>query len=358
VLDQHGAPVTRADIWRAGGDAQSTPTDRDGAFVLQLPPADACELHVEPPQPNTGWAGGLAHVVEPGQTAVTLVLRRRPVGRAELEVELVDAGGRPLEPRRTALTRRGDGDSTWHPATGVIGRVTARDLAPGAWTLRVEPTRGCELAADFTVATDGEVVRLTLTQPNAGTVHGEITFGDGAARGSPVELGTAPGSAAARFVAGAGQQLLLRGQRLRLDPAAGLAFTVEDVDPSRPLALTAESDGAGGDAEVRVAAGGTASVRVVLRPRGRLLIRSRAPFVGDGLSFQLRRPGGEWGELVRCAGLAGRTELWSAPMSTGAWEWRLRLPTRGGDNRGGADWLDGVVAVGADTAGVIELPGG
>jgi hypothetical protein len=58
---------------------------------------------------------------------------------------------------------------------------------------------------------------------------------------------------------------------------------------------------------------------------------------------------------MRCEGLAGRTDLIRFPVTPGQWEWRLLLPTRGDDNRGGG-WRHGSCEALAGKRAVIEVP--
>jgi hypothetical protein len=291
----------------------------------------------------------------PGQTDVTLVLQRLPAARSDLEVTLVDAMGRPLEARQVVLVRQGDGDGLWHPASAVIGRITASGLPPGDWSLAVEPVSGCRMAAQFTVPPEGEAVRLQLVQPLAGSAHGEVQVGDGTPPAT-VELGFGEGAQQARFVAVAGQELLGKGSGLRLRPEAGLAFTIADVDPSRPLVVVARAGESGGQVQLRVPAGGEGSFRIRLAPLATLVLRSVGPLECDRLLFQLRQPGGHWGEHMRFEGLAGRTELLAWPVPAGSWEWRLRLPTRGADNRGTAVWHQGTCELAAGARTAVDVP--
>lgn len=355
IVDQDGRPVAGAITWLVGGDDEGIRSGTDGTFTMPVPPAAARVLHVWPPEPSTAWAGGIDHLLLPGQNAVTLVLERLPRDRSALEVEVLDAQGAPLESARVALGRSSSRDALWHPATATIGHITASDLRPGDWSLLVEPTRGCELRTTFAVAPGGETVRLRLVQPLPASVRGEALLDERVAPPAQVELAFREGSQRARFVAAAGQELLTDGHRLRLDPRAGLTFTVVDVDPSRPLAVVAECEGCSGDAEVRAVAGGDTALRVLLQPRATMQLHSAAPFASDRVLLQLRRPEGAWAESMRCEGLAGRTDLIALPVTAGAWEWRLQLPTRGLDNRTGARWQEGTFTVAPGATAVVDV---
>ncbi|HEX5052997.1 MAG TPA: sigma-70 family RNA polymerase sigma factor [Planctomycetota bacterium] len=355
IVDQHGKPVARALAWLVGGDAQGTASAADGTLSMAVPPAAARVLHVWPPDPSTAWAGGIDHLLAPGQNAVTLVLERLPRDRSSLEVEVVDAQGSALEPARVALQHEHDRDSLWHPATAIIGHITASDLPPGDWSLLVEPTQGCELLRTFTVPPGGDTVHLRLVQPLPASAHGEVVLDDGAAAPPHIELTFRDGSQRARFVAAAGQQLLTDGHRLRLDPRTGLAFTVVDIDASRPLAVVAESDGCSGDADVRARPTGDTAFQVHLRPQATMQLRSAEPFASDRVLLQLRRPDAAWAEPMRCEGLGGRTELIALPVTAGAWEWRLQLPTRGDDNRAGACWQHGTFTVLPGATAIVDV---
>jgi hypothetical protein len=59
---------------------------------------------------------------------------------------------------------------------------------------------------------------------------------------------------------------------------------------------------------------------------------------------------------MRCEGLLGRTDLLVFSVGAGAWEWRLRLPTRGADNRGGSAWREGRCEAPPGGKMVIDVP--
>lgn len=357
IVDQDGRPVAGAYAWLVGGDPQSVQSAADGTFAMPVPPASPRVLHVWPPDPDSAFAGGLDHLLAPGQSTVTLVLTRLPPDRSALEVEVTDAQGRPLDLSRVALERQHDGSGVWHPATATIGRITASDLPPGDWSLRLDPAHGPELTTTFRVPPGGETVHLQLLQPLAGSAHGEVQLADdGSAPPAEIDVYFRDGGQRARFQAADGQQLLTDGRRLRLDPRLGLDFVIVDVDPSRPLAVVAETESCSADAEVQVTAGVDAAMRLCLRPRAQLQLHSDRPFASDRLSLQLRRPGAPWGEPVQCEGLCGRTDLVAVPVPAGTWEWRVALPTRGDDNRDGAGWQTGRCDVAPGATAVITLP--
>lgn len=342
VIDQRGEPVVGAMIWLAGGDDDGTPSAADGSFRMPMLPGAVHLLQVSPPEPQSSWRGRVEHVLAPGQDSVTLVLTRLPRDRSQLEVEIVDAAGKPLEAARVMLVRDEDSLGLWHPATAVIGHVTAGGLAPGEWSLRIDPTRGCELLSHFTVPPGGEAVQLQLVQPTGASAHGEVVPDAGAGElPAHVDLHFGEGDQRARFVAAAGQELLADGRMLRLDPRRGLGFAVVDVDPSRPLSITADGGELRGAVTANLTPGGDAMLRLPLRAAAKLRLCSQQPFAGDRLLLQLRRPGGPWGEPMRCEGLHGRTVLIDLPITAGDLEWRVRLPSAGADNRSAAHWQSG-----------------
>ncbi len=113
--------------------------------------------------------------------------------------------------------------------------------------------------------------------------------------------------------------------------------------------------GVGAETEVLVDILGETQVQLVLRPLAHLLVRSTTPFLGDGLQLQFRRRGGAWGERLGFWDLGGRTDLVTRNLPAGDWEWRLRLPTRGDDNRATV-WREGSVQVGLGPTATIDVP--
>ena len=97
------------------------------------------------------------------------------------------------------------------------------------------------------------------------------------------------------------------------------------------------------------------ALRIRLAPMATLQLRSATRLDSDRLVLQLRRPDGAWGEPIRCEGLAGRTQLLAWSVLPGVWDWRLRLPTRGADNRGSAAWHQGRCEVAAGAEAAIEV---
>ncbi|HEX6811651.1 MAG TPA: sigma-70 family RNA polymerase sigma factor [Planctomycetota bacterium] len=354
IVDEDNRPVAGANVWISGDDGQSTPSDRDGRFRMPVPPASARVLSVQPPEPSSAWLGHVEHLLLPGQSTVTLVLTRHARGRARLDVELLDPQGKLLEPRDVTLARE-DGPTTEHPATGTIGRITADGLTPGEWTLRVEPTNGCELLARFRVQPD-EDVSLRLQQPMPASARGDVVF-DVPPGQQPerVDVFFTAGGQRARFLDEKGQPLP-QGRRLRLRTADGLGFSLADADPTRVLSISAEAGDYAGEAHVHFDRSAEARVRIVVRALARVHLRSAAPLLADNLMLQFRRRGEAWGESLHFRGLAGRTDLIDWKLPAGEWEWRLRLPTRGDDNRTASPWHDGRFEVAAGAGARIDVP--
>jgi hypothetical protein len=321
---------------------------------MPVTPSSPTLLHVYPPDPTSAWLGAVEHTVAPGQVSVTLVLERLPRGSADLEVVMRDAAGAPLDAKRVALTRDSGLDGLEHPATATIGLVTASDLHAGAWTLLVEPAHGCEVVVHFQVAGDRERVQLEVQQAESTTIDGVLVFEPPDRRPDEIVVGFGTGQQA-RFVAAEGQEAIAGGHALRIRPAANASFRVDDVDPSRPIVLSAAANGVGGEVEVGTAASGPVRVTLPVRPLATVRLVSAAPFAGC-LLLQFRRGGGAWGDPQRVLGLTGETRLLELPVPAGSIEWRLRLPTSGADNRTGARWHEGRLELVPGGTAEIRVP--
>jgi RNA polymerase sigma-70 factor (ECF subfamily) len=342
VTDQNGRAVVRAHVWLDDVDT-AIETDGYGEFRGPIRADRPILVRVSPPAPDSAWDGPIDHVVAAGQREVALTLTRRAEGRATLDARVLDASGAPLDGQRAVLCRDGAVDGLQQPATATIGRVTAASLSPGTWTLRVVPAHGCEVFTRFTVSADGERIEPLLQQSAGVAVDGEVRFEPADQMPRRVTLGFANVSQGAHFVAREGQAPNEGRSSLTLDPASGASFRIEDVDPSRPLVVVASAENAGGRSAWSAGAA-NAPMTIVVRPLATIRLTSSTPLHG-ALLLQLRRPGEEWDEPIRYLGLAGQVKSFEHPVLAGTFEWRLRVPTRGADNHGGAAWQSGAFTV-------------
>lgn len=341
VVDQAGDAVAGASV---RVEENTVETGEDGSFRTTVWPDRAMSIQVEPPSAGIGWNGPVEHVVLGGQRAVTITLTRLPGRRSSLDARLLDANGAPLDGQTVQLRRDDDGQQLDHPATLTIGRVTAGDLVPGDWSLRIVARQGCALACSFTVRGDGAPIEISLRQQHAITVHGDIVFEPAAAALARLELAFSPAGQPARFAVGTGQRSNHDRTILTLDAGAARAFYVYDVDPSRPLVVVASADGFTGEGTLRPEERSNGRLRVVVRPAARVRVLADEAFQGTML-LQLRRSGGEWEEPVRYWGRAGRVELLTFQVPGGSYEWRARSPSRGAGNATAARWQAGTLTV-------------
>ncbi len=357
VQDQDGQPISGVHVScvRTGAASIVGRTDERGRFRLEgLRAGVLHELSVSPPGP--AWQRPEHHYARPEDSSITLIVQRRPPGRARLHARLLDARGVALDPgSRIRLLRRDDGErGLAHPATGTIGAIRASGLSAGLWVLRCRPPRGHAIEHEFAVAPGIELVELQLRQRPAAQLRGVVTVEAGSMpapsrlrmrfagvhRGRWAEMSTSPWL---RAIDGG----------MEIDLEAGSTFAVGDVDPTRSLHIVAEEEAWAG--MVRWQPGMTEPLRLVVRPVAHVVLRSEVPWPWPEVVLQWSRDGIEWDEPLHVGGVSGKTELLTWPRPAGRWHWRVRAPSVGRDNRAAPAARSGALDLGAGGETVLWL---
>ncbi|MFY9341096.1 MAG: hypothetical protein WAT39_01315 [Planctomycetota bacterium] len=134
-------------------------------------------------------------------------------------------------------------------------------------------------------------------------------------------------------------------------PASERELEVVGAQPDTEFSLCVVDDAVVGDVAVKVAAGGTAMVTLVLHDAGKLAFASREPAAFDLLLVHWQLPGGTFSSGQQLFGCRGRTELGSVAAPVGAIGWRVGYQVHGGEMRR----QQGRVTVAAGVPGRVVL---
>ncbi|MEW6431079.1 MAG: carboxypeptidase-like regulatory domain-containing protein [Myxococcota bacterium] len=167
VVDEAGNPVSDAEVWVQDDDrdADSTTTDQDGRFEL--------ELRMPGVVPLVAWSTTHGRGTATGRSGepVVVTLRRGAV----LELELRDVDGTPIS-ESVRLRGVDNGENQWAQVEVPLSRIAG--LEPGRWELSVTREKRLAITKELTLQRD-EVVRLRLQLEAGATVDGRVVEAGG-----------------------------------------------------------------------------------------------------------------------------------------------------------------------------------
>jgi protocatechuate 3,4-dioxygenase beta subunit len=175
VMDEYGRPAPGVSVL-AQPTGETTLSDAEGRFVLQVPTPGLYELHTH----HSEWGGGSVKVTAPASD-VTLSLEPR----AALEVT-VSSGGRRVEGADVMLWVERDGMFRSDRPSGPDGVVPMRGLPAGTFWMVAQHPDYLPSERRKVEVVDGQTVRVDVELPPGAALTGDVVD----TQGAPVEGAT------------------------------------------------------------------------------------------------------------------------------------------------------------------------
>ncbi len=330
VVDEDGGPLGGARVRAGSGSAR---TDVGGWFAIP-------DLPLEPQRLTVTVAGAIVDhepaAATPGTAPLTIRVRRVPDVLVHMVARVMDESGRPVEVVEASVVQRvGGQDASREAVERRIGSVEAMISQAGRWRLTASGRTGTEGVVEFDVQPGMTEVTPTVVIHAGISLPCEVVF-DGPATSRPDALHVVVGERG-QSVRFSGEGHEVRTRSIVLDLRRGTTFSLEGVDPERPVELLVDDERFTGELRfepTRLA--GTARLHVSVPAT--VVWRGDAAWPDDELTVRFRREGEtDWRPEVRFGGLAGRTELMRWPLVPGRWEWRIEAPEGVSPSEGALD---------------------
>lgn len=339
VVDQNGETLSGVfiSLMRPGDDGalqimpDSRPTGADGRFSFTNSDAGEWKVHLD--APKTDLASSANQIVQGGDQQLELVMYRVEPGRATVIADLVDLEtGKPVDASTASLWRdvkyaNGETIDSVQPVLSA-GRIVARGVGAGKWTLIVKAQGFGEVRRPIEVSPTDEELRIRVEIGRPGVIVAKIVLDDLPAGARPERFAiftwnesprwvTAPGKPAPKATRGFGAA----------EAANDWTCRFEDVRPNVPIRFWVEGYGREDLYDERIVSVGFGEEKTIeLRP----VVRGTATFttpptLSGHVDLHIAGDDGGWHHVASWELQRGKN--WSHPQARrpGPFRWRAQL---------------------------------